>query len=225
MKRASSRLPKTYTLLFGLISAFCPMMLGRAEDIHATLERAEELAKGGKSEESILLYRQVLKSDPRCWQAYAGIGRNHFAGGEYADAAAAFHQALELQPSDPDLLNWLGRSYLQEQHPEKIPELLSRTNSTIANTALAHLLLARAYDAQDKVDEARHEIDLALKIDPRFHGAHFAQGFIDWSTGNLTYAEKELQQEVTLDPRESWPRTIWRRCWKNRVGYRRQRAS
>ncbi|MGA9055071.1 MAG: tetratricopeptide repeat protein [Terriglobia bacterium] len=179
------------------------MILGRAEDIHATLERAEELAKGRKGEESTRLYRQVLRSDPQCWQAYVGIGRNHFAAGEYADAAAAFQKALEFQPSDPKLLNWLGRSYLQQHHPEKISELLSRANSTITNSALAHLLLARAYDAQDKVDEAKQEIDRALTIDPRCHGAHFAHGFIDWSTGELLNAERELRQELSLDPHES----------------------
>jgi len=196
-------LPKTYIVFFSLIAAFCPLILGRAEDIHATLERAEELAKGRKGEESTCLYRQVLRSDPQCWQAYVGIGRNHFAAGEYADAAAAFQKALEFQPSDPKLLNWLGRSYLQQHHPEKISELLSRANSTITNSALAHLLLARAYDAQDKVDEAKHEIDRALTIDPRCHGAHFAHGFIDWSTGELLNAERELRQELSLDPHES----------------------
>ena len=196
-------MPKRCIVFFSLIAAFCPLILGAAEDIHATLERAEELAKGGKSEESTRLYRQVLKADPQCWQAYVEIGRNHFAVSEYAEAAAAFHMALELRPSDPKLLNWLGRSYLQQQHPEEIPELLSHANSTIAKSALAHLLLARAYDAQDKVDEAKHEIDRALKIDPRCHGAHFAHGFIDWSAGELLNAEKELRQELSLDPHES----------------------
>ena len=196
-------MPKRCIVFFSLIAALCPLILGAAKDIHATLERAEELAKGGKSEESTRLYRQVLKADPQCWQAYVGIGRNHFAASEYADAAAAFHMALELQPSDPELLNWLGRCYLQQQHPEEIPELLSHANSMIANSALAHLLLARAYDAQDKVDEAKHEIDRALKIDPRCHGAHFAHGFIDWSAGELLNAEKELRQELSLDPHES----------------------
>jgi cysteine desulfurase / selenocysteine lyase len=48
LKRASRSLPKAYVVFFGLIAAFCPLTLGRAEDIHATLECAEELAKGGK---------------------------------------------------------------------------------------------------------------------------------------------------------------------------------
>ena len=185
------------------MATFCLLVLGRAENTQPTLQRAEDLAKAGKRTESTLLYRQILNSVPECWQAYLGIGRNSFDGGAYDDAAVAFEKALELQPSNPELFNWLGRSYLQQQHPEKILELLSRANSTITRSALAHLLLARAYDAQDKVDEAKHEIDLALQVDPRCHGAHFAQGFIDWSTGELPNAEKELRQEVSLDPHES----------------------
>ncbi len=203
MKRASSSLLSAYTVSFALMAAFCPLILGRAEDTQVILQRAEDLAKAGKSTESTLLYRQILNSVPECWQAYLGLGRNSFDGGAYDDAAAAFQKALELQPSNPELFNWLGRSYLQQHHPEKIPEMLSRANSTITNSAFAHLLLARAYDAQDRVDEATHEIDLALKIDPRCHGAHFAQGFIDWSIGELPNAEKELRQEVSLAPQES----------------------
>ena len=118
-------------------------MPGRADDIHATLDRADELAKSGKPEESNLLYREALKSDPECWGAYLGIGRNYFTAGEYENASAAFEQAAELQPSNPELFYWLGRSYIQQQQPDKIIELLGRANSTIANSAQAHILLAR----------------------------------------------------------------------------------
>ena len=202
MKRASKSLSQASIVFLSLIAASCPLIQGRGQDIHATLGRAEELANSGKGEESIRLYRQVLESEPQCWQAYEGIGRNHFASGDYVDAAAAFQKAFGLQPNDQELLNWLGRTYLQQHRPEKIPELLSHANSALADSATTHLLLARAYEAQDKLEEAKHEIGLALRIDPRCHGAHFAQGFIDWSTGELSNAETELRQELGLDPRE-----------------------
>lgn len=185
-----------------MIAASYPLIQGRGQDIRATLERAQEFAKSGKGEESMRLYCQILRSEPRCWQAYAGIGRNHFATGEYAAADAAFQKAFELQPNDQELLNWLGRTYLLQHQPEKIPELLNHANSVIADSAMTHLLLARAYEAQDKLEEAKHEIGVALRIDPRCHGAHFAQGFIDWSTGQLSNAETELRQELSLDPDE-----------------------
>jgi len=178
-------------------------MAGRADDVHATLDRADELAKSGKPEESNLLYREALKSDPECWGAYLGIGRNYFTAGEYENASAAFEQAAELQPSNPELFYWLGRSYIQQQQPDKIIELLGRANSTITNSAQAHILLARAHDSRDEIDDAKREIALALKVDPGFHGAHFAMGFIEWSLGELASAEQELQQELRLDPKET----------------------
>lgn len=54
------------------------------------------------------------------------------------------------------------------------------------------------------MDEARHQIELALQIDPRCRGAHFALGFIDWSVGELAAAESELRQEITLYPQETF---------------------
>ena len=106
-----------------------------------------------------------------------GIGRNYFTAGGYENASAAFEQAAELQPSNPELFYWLGRSYIQQQQPDKIIELLGRANSTIANSAQAHILLARAHDARDEIADAKREIALALKVDPRLHGAHFAMGY------------------------------------------------
>jgi tetratricopeptide (TPR) repeat protein len=196
-------LPKAQTVLLILITAIVASIPSRADDVHATLDRADELAKSGKPEESNRLYREALKSDPGCWGAYLGIGRNYFTVGEYENASAAFEKAVELQPSNPELFYWLGRSYIQQQQPDKIMELLGRANSTIANSAQAHILLAKAHDARDEIADAKREIALALKIDPRFHGAHFAMGFIEFSLGELASAEQELQQELRLDPKET----------------------
>jgi tetratricopeptide (TPR) repeat protein len=194
---------RAQTALLILITAIVASIPGRADDVHATLDRADELAKAGRREESNLLYREVLKSDRGCWQAYLGMGRNDFTAGKYESASAAFEKAAELQPSNPDPFYWLGRSYLQQQQPDKIMELLGRANSTIANSAQAHLLLARAHDARDEIDDAKREIGLALKVDPGFHGAHFAMGFIEWSLDELASVEEELRQELRLDPKET----------------------
>jgi tetratricopeptide (TPR) repeat protein len=196
-------MPKVQTLIFGLIAVFSSLIWGRAEDARVALRRAQDLEKAGQSKESILIYREVLRSDPQCPGANVGLGRSYYAIGEYAQAVASFEKGLQLRPGDPGVLNWLGRSYLQEKRPEKVLELVSREGSSSGNSASIHLLLARAYDAQDKLDEAVHEIQQALKLDPHCHGAHFAQGFIAWSAGDLVTAEHELRQEMDLDPHET----------------------
>ena len=194
---------KVPTLIFSLVAVFSFLIWGRAEDTSAALRRAQALEKAGQSRESIPIYLDVLLSDPECLEADVGWGRSYFALGEYAQAVASFEKALQLRPGDSEMLNWLGRSYLQEKRPEKVLELVSREGSSSGNSASIHLLLARAYDAQDKLDEAVHEIQQALNLDPHCHAAHFAQGFIAWSTGDMATAERELRQEVDFDPHES----------------------
>jgi tetratricopeptide (TPR) repeat protein len=172
-----------------------------AEDTHAALRRAWDLEKAGRPGDAISIYRDLLHSDPQCLEAEVGLGRSLYATGEYAQAASGFEEALRLRPGDLKVLNWLGRSYLQEKQPEKVLELFSRKATSGGNIASIHLLLARAYDAQDKLREANQEIQEALRLDPHCRGAHFAQGFIAWSTGDVVTAEKSFRQELDLNPR------------------------
>ena len=134
-----------------------------------------------------------------------GLGRSYYALGESRRRKKArFSRALELRRADPQVIKgWLGRSYLQENKPEKVLELVGSGGAGGGNTASIDLLRARAYEAQDKLDEARGEIDQALKLDPRCHGAHFARGFIAWSTDDLEGAERDFRQELDLDGHES----------------------
>jgi Flp pilus assembly protein TadD len=177
--------------------------VGRAEDTREALRRAQDLEKAGQTKESILGYREVLHTDPQCPEAEVGLGRSLYSLGEYAQAVATFEEGHRLRPDDPEILHWLGRSYLQEKQAEKVLELVSREGSSSGQSASMHLLLARAYDEQDKLDEAVREIQQALKLDPHCRGAHFAHGFMAWGTGDMATAEHELRQEVDLDPRES----------------------
>lgn len=193
---------KVSALLFSLVAVFSILIWARAEDASAALRRAQDLEKAGQSRESIPIYLDVLRSDPQCLEADVGLGRSYYAIGEYTQAVASFHTALQLRSGDTEIINWLGRSYLQEQQPEKALELAGRADSSSRNSALIHILLARAYDAQDRLDEAAREIQQALKLDPHCHGAHFAQGFIAWSTGDMARAVGEFRRELELDPYE-----------------------
>jgi Flp pilus assembly protein TadD len=192
-------MPRSYTVLFCLFALCFSSVLVHAEDallVHQSAEGQKKSAQGADSKSSC---RDVLNSAPRSWQGQMEMGRCHFIAGEYTEAAGSFEKALQLSPDNPEILHWLGRSYLQDRHPEKVFELMSRVTPTTANSAVAHMLLARAYDAEDKLDEARHEIQQALEIDPQCRGAHFALGFIAWTIRDLETAEKEFRQELNLN--------------------------
>lgn len=185
-----------------LAGTLCAPTPSRAQEVTSELRRAQELERTGHYQQAIPVYLGVLKQRPESPEANIGLGRTYFHSGQYAEAAINFERALELQAGNPQIVEWLGKSYLRASEPEKVLELFSREDSLIGHFAWAHLLRARAFDAQDKLDEAKGELQRALDLDPRCRGAHFDLGFIAWTTRDLETAEGEFRREIALDSRD-----------------------
>jgi Flp pilus assembly protein TadD len=99
-------------------------------------------------------------------------------------------------------VEWMARSYLRNMEPKKAIDLLHQEDGSVGHFAWAHLLLAHAFDAEDELDDARSELARALALDPQCRGAHFALGFIAWTTRDMATAEKEFNLELALDMHE-----------------------
>ncbi len=188
-----------------LAGALCGATPSRAQDAQKDLHRAQELEKAGHVELAIPIYLGVLKREPGNVEASLGLGRAYFQSGQAAQAARSFESALQIQPGNADAVEWLGKSYLKAGEPQKTVDLMSREDSLASHYAWAHLLLARAFDAQDKLDEARGELQRALAIDPHCRAAHFALGFIAWTTRDLETAKREFRVEIDLESQEALP--------------------
>jgi len=166
------------------------------------VRRAQDLETAGRYEQAITVYRAVLRGEPKSLRANVGLGRACFHVNQYSEAAASFGRALQLAAGNAEIVEWLGKSYLRNGEPQKVVELLNHENSIAGHFAWAHLLLAHAFDAQDKVAEATGELQRALALDPGCRGAHFALGFFARTSSDLETAEKEFLQELALDSRE-----------------------
>ncbi len=145
--------------------------------------------------------QKVLSSPADDLKDYVAQGKCHYSAGEYSEAAASFEKAAQLRSDDLEVFSWLSRSYVQDHQSAKVVEMVSHAAPTNAKSATAHFMLARAYDAQDRLDDARRETQRALEIDPHYRGAHFALGFIAWTIRDLETAEKEFRQELKANPR------------------------
>lgn len=178
---------------------FCSPGLARADNLQDKLRRALELEQAGRLEQSIEIYREVLKEHPGSAPAHAGLGRAWYHAKQYSEAAQSFERALRLQPGNPQTLRWLARSYLRTGEPQKVLDLFPRAATGEEKRPWVHLLLARAYDAQDKLTEATRELQHALALDRRCPGAHFALGFIAWTSRDLPAAETEFREELAIN--------------------------
>jgi len=180
----------------------CGTVLSAGVDTSTEMRRAQDLEAAGHYDQAMTLYRAVLQSEPQSLPANLGLGRACFYSREYPEAADRFGQALKIAPGNADVVKWLVRSYLGNMEPQKAIDLIQSEDAIAGHSAWAHLLLAHAYDAQDKLDDARSELGRALTLDPHCRGAHFALGFIAWTIRDLPTAEKEFTQELALDMHE-----------------------
>ena len=193
--------PSLRPAALGLLLIFLCHAAAGADDTTALLRRAQELDKAGQAQQAIALYRDVLRADPQSADAGLGLGRDLYVAGQYAEAMANLEHALKLRPGDPTITNWLGRSYLRQNQPEKVLEL-TKGAAVGSDSASLHLLAARAYDALDNLGAARQEIDRALQLNAHCPFAHFALGFLAWGDGDLAAADKGFQFELTRDPHQ-----------------------
>ncbi len=168
-------------------------------DQSTELRRAQALETAHNYDQAKMIYRAVLQAQPQNVEANVGLGRACFYSREYPEAADRFGQALKLSPGNADVVDWLARSYLANMEPQKVIDLIHAEGTPAGNSARAHLLLAHAYDAEDNLDDARRELAHALALNPHCRGAHFALGFIAWTTRDLSTAERELTEELALE--------------------------
>ena len=171
--------------IFALAWLFCVAKWSLGGDVRSELRRAQDLETAERYEQAITVYRTVLKGEPKSLQANVGLGRAYFHSNQYPEAVDSFGRALQLSPGNAEIVEWLAKSYLRKREPQKVVELLSHEDSIAGHFAWAHLLLAHAFDAQDKLGEATGELQRALALDPHCRGAHFALGFIAWTTRDL----------------------------------------
>lgn len=140
----------------------------------ARLFLADELSQRGRPKEAIALYNQVLVADPDSAYGLVGLGRAHFALGEFAEAEHTYQRAetavAREQPSST-VFYLLG---MTENRLAKYPEAERYLHKAIAlhpRFSRYHYELALALKGQGKLPEAREALRTELSIYPASPGA------------------------------------------------------
>lgn len=139
----------------------------------------------------------------------------------YCDSAGAF-SISNLPPGNYEIVVTSGLSQQREQvaihgmplqvavrlpHTGPSPDPSTGSTSAVSVQSLrvpdkAKDALRKAHEAagKGKLDEARNEIDKALKIEPRYSDAVAFRGVIEMQSGNLSAAGASLNEAIQLDP-------------------------
>lgn len=134
-------------------------------------------------------------------QAYQKLGDAAVLAKEYKKAAQAYENVLTLNSSDIELFIrpvWLNIDHLKD--PERARILGEKAVLEHPSEAMSYNLLGWAQLTLNQLDDAEHNLNYALIIDPNLAAAHYNLGRWHEQQNNFDKAKTSFKQAYTIDP-------------------------
>ena len=202
-----------FTLISLLALAGCAQLV--ADSVEALLRQGIELFTAGKYDEAIAKFLEVVRRDPKSWNAYLYLARSYIAKTSWGDAIASGRKALELAPSAGDVIPTLAEALLgagtdalgRRQFSEAIGHFGEYLKLRPSDAA-GYLQLARAFLGAGAYGDALRTIVQGLAQAPDASTrTQLVRGLLDGGTqaltaGNAKAAIGLLQEYVRHDARD-----------------------
>jgi Tfp pilus assembly protein PilF len=174
------------------------------EAARACMAAAEELEKNGHNSEAIVLYEKARSKDAGLKAVPHHLAALYDAEGDSTHALEEYRKALELEPTNADLLNDFGYyCYERENYPEAEKTLKKAVAiSPKHEKALANLALVLA--AQSRFDESYETF--CKVVGPA--AAHSNVGVLQAKQGRNDDAKRSFQQALAADASLQQPKAF-----------------
>jgi superkiller protein 3 len=177
--------------------------VGMATDDRVELARVDSLVTAGLLDEAEQGLRAVVERFPDAGQAYWHWGRLYMRLNREADALAQFERAARLNPiaGAAPLHVIVGQLHENQLDPDAALRAFERAIDVNPNHAPAHRELAEALVGLDRLDEARAEFLIALRLDAGDAVAWSGLGQVHAAQERLDQAVAAFQRAVAIDAR------------------------
>jgi len=168
-----------------------------------TLQTAWRLHQAGNLSEASRLYQEVLRANPKHFQALQLLGFVHFQRGEFADAERVMDKAIKVNPKSVDALYNRGCAL---QALERHKEALQCFGKALAvNPQFAPALINRGnvLSQLERYDEALTNYDKALVFQPGSAEVLLNRGNALLELKRAKEALASYEKAVALEPRHA----------------------
>src|SRR5262245_13009438 len=153
------------------------------------MRNAASLHQAGRLEEAAQLYQQVLRGNPRHFDALYALGIIHLQSGRLEEAQNYLGEALRIRPRFPEALCSRGIALLQLRRRDEALSSFDQALAIMPDFVEALSSRATALLEVNRLDEALAAFDRVLAIDPK-HA-------ISWNNrGNTFVAMRRLEEAV-----------------------------
>lgn len=199
-----------------LMSAWTLLDEGRSEEALALASSAAESgdarAKRGladmyrnmqRYEQADALYSELLASAPDDWRLYFSRGATRERLRRWPEAEADFHRALDISPEQPDVMNYLGYSWVDRgEHLQEGLAMLRRAIELRPSSGAIIDSLGWAYFRLGDYDQALEHLERAVELEPADPTLNDHLGDVYWRLGRRIEARFQWQRALTFEPED-----------------------
>lgn len=168
------------------------------------IAKGDLLRSKGRFAEAADAYGQALarvQPGKEHWPVYFMRGASYERTGQWALAEADFERALELDPEQPEVLNYLGYGWLSRgEREEEARQMIERAYA--ARPDEPHIIdsMAWAHFVSGEYEEAQALLERAIELMPNDPTINEHLGDVYWKIGRNTEARYQWQRALTFSP-------------------------
>lgn len=175
--------------------------------VQAAAATALEALKGGRWDEAITKFNEVVAKAPKCSDCYHNLGIAYVQKQDLAQAETAFNKANEIKPN-AESYTALANLYTQQRKTDLAAQATQKATELAAASpggasAGASYNLAASLFNTGKFAEAKTQLDAAVKTDPNFADAYYLLGMTHLNLGQIPDAVTALEKYLQLSPNGS----------------------
>ena len=169
------------------------------EDAEVLFNKAMDLRKQGKQQESVAQLLEALKIYPNLLRALTWLGATYGQGGKPDVSAGILTIATRLYPRDAGAHFNLALAYGATGNADEIPEY-RRTLDIDPDYVLAYLNWGGALYAKGQYEDAIKIYREGIDVNPLFASLHYSLGVALEQVNKKAEAEAELALAAKIDP-------------------------
>lgn len=188
-------------VLDGLTQAYPDISIG-----HAT--HGDFLGRVDRDAEAVAAYTRALELQPEetagAWRIYYARGIVHERNDNFPAMEADFRKALELRPNEPNVLNYLGYSLVEQRM--KLDEALGMIETAVAERPDSGYItdsLGWVFYRLGRFEEAVAPMERAVSLLPVDPIVNDHLGDVYWKVGRFREAEFQWKRALSFEPEEA----------------------
>lgn len=171
--------------------------------VHAAY--GDVLRRNERFAEAIAAYSDVLDrvdtDQPRYWFIYYARAISYHQIDDWPPAEADFRRALELNPEQPNVLNYLGYSLVeQRRNLDEALDMIQRAVAARPDSGFIVDSLGWVYYRLGRFDEAVAPMERAVELEPNDWILNDHLGDVYWMVGRYREAEFQWHRALSFDP-------------------------